>query len=90
MRAKQNDNNQQEIMHAFRVLGCKVFDTHTLGGGFPDLVLAYRGAIHLVEVKAIGGKLTPAEMDFCTNYPVRIVRTVDDVRELVEEWSCDD
>lgn len=45
------DKNQQELVAAFKKLGCSVFDTSQVGYGFPDLIVGCAGLAHLVEVK---------------------------------------
>ncbi len=40
MRRARIDTNQPEIVAAFRQLGFSLFHSHTLGQGFPDLVVA--------------------------------------------------
>jgi hypothetical protein len=56
MRAKRIDGNHAEIRDHLRAVGWWVFDAHDLGRGFPDLVVARRGMIALVEVKDGKGK----------------------------------
>lgn len=63
------DDNQGEIVATLRQLGATVYLTHTVGGGFPDLVVGWRGKNYLVEVKdgdkaPSARELTPAEQDF--------------------------
>jgi hypothetical protein len=84
MRAKR-DANEAEIVAAFRKLGCTVFHTdHPL-----DLAVGKHGLTHLVEVKAEGGKLTPAQEQFLATWKGdwAICRSVDDVVEYVAEWD---
>ena len=50
-RAAKVDDNQAEIVKAFRAMGATVFPTHRVGQGFPDLVVGYKGKNYLVEVK---------------------------------------
>ena len=58
------DSNQPEIVRDLRRVGAFVFPTHTLGRGFPDLVVVYHGTVYLLEVKIPGGTLTPDEQKF--------------------------
>jgi hypothetical protein len=66
-RAAAVDRNQAEIVRALRRVGASVEDTHAVGRGFVDLVVGFRGANYLLEVKD-GGKrpseraLTPDEI----------------------------
>lgn len=49
--AAKVDRNQSEIVAALRKIGAKVVPTHTVGQGFPDLVVAYGGRTCLLEIK---------------------------------------
>ena len=51
MRAAKVDENQSEIVSFFRKIGCSVSLMHTVGEGFPDLVVGKLGINLLVEVK---------------------------------------
>lgn len=63
---KRVDANQKEIVTALRAVGASVSLTHTLGRGFPDLVVGFRGINYLMEIKdgskpESKRKLTPDE-----------------------------
>ncbi len=45
------DSNQAEIVETLRAMGASVAPTHTLGSGFPDLVVGWRGINLLLEIK---------------------------------------
>ena len=81
-RAHKVDQNQSEIVAALRDAGAVVFVSSAVGGGFPDLVVLFRGVITLLEVKF--GKyatLTMDEQRFFTEFsggPVYVVRDVDE------------
>ncbi len=49
--ASRVDANQPEIVQALRDCGAIVKHTHTIGKGFPDLIVGYRGVNYLLEVK---------------------------------------
>lgn len=68
-RAARVDDNQAAIVAALRQAGASVAITSGVGGGFPDLVVGYRGANYLMEVKdgrkpASRWRLTEAEQRF--------------------------
>lgn len=64
-RAHRTDNNHAEIRDGLREAGWWVWDTHDLGGGFPDLLaLNASGRFVMLEVKSPGGKLTEDERAF--------------------------
>ncbi len=49
--AAKTDANHQQLMDAFRALGCSVLDLSRLGQGAPDLLVGKLGRSVLVEVK---------------------------------------
>lgn len=51
MRAARIDRNQPEIVAALRAAGATVEPLHTVGDGCPDLLVGFRRANHLLEVK---------------------------------------
>lgn len=67
--AAKIDKNQPDIVKALRKIGAQVVCTSTVGQGFPDLVVNFRGRTMLLEVKD-GAKppsdrqLTPAQKIF--------------------------
>lgn len=85
------DGNHAEIVAAFRKAGWKVLSLAELGNGVPDL-LVMRWEEHngnpfmtrwfLVEVKQPKGKLTKDQERFRAEWPVQVVRTVDDALSL--------
>lgn len=91
-RAAKVDDNHAEIRRAYRHLGCTVKDTHMIGQGFPDMIVALFGFNELVEVKdgskiPSKRKLTPDEIEFHNtwNSKVWIIESVDDVVRHVED-----
>ena len=50
-RAAKVDANQSDIVDALRKVGASVTPAHSMGGGFPDLVVGYQGETYLLEVK---------------------------------------
>ena len=98
-RAAKVDDNQADIVEAFRLIGCSVADTSPAGSGFPDLVVGfvinrYPGTINvLVEVKdgekpPSKRKLTPKQEDFHNSWvgPIEIAETTDDVMKIVRKY----
>ena len=58
-RAARTDANHREIVDALRKVGASVADTSSIGLGFPDLVVGFRGRNLLLEVK--DGKKSPSK-----------------------------
>ena len=73
------DANQDAIVEAYRGLGCTVTSLAGLGRGVPDLLVGLKGRLALVEVKQPKGKLQPLQEEFRKVWPVRIVRSTEDV-----------
>lgn len=51
MRAAKVDENQAEIVHALRCIGCSVQVLSSVGKGVPDLLVGFQGINVLMEVK---------------------------------------
>lgn len=92
MRAGRVDANQNEIVAAFRRLGCTVAITSNVRGGFPDIVVGIDSLNLLVEIKdgdkpKSARKLTADEQKFHDNWKgqVIIVESVEDVVALVNK-----
>jgi hypothetical protein len=85
---KRVDDNQKIIVEAFRQAGASVLHLHMVGHGCPDLAIGYNGVTVLVEVKHAEGivKLTDDEKQFSLSWrgSYRIIRTVEDVMDLLE------
>ncbi|PYE21346.1 hypothetical protein C7410_115189 [Paraburkholderia silvatlantica] len=67
--ARRADANQMPIVQALRAAGCQVVPTHTVGQGFPDLVVKFGSRVMLLEIKdpakpPSARKLTPAQAEF--------------------------
>jgi len=60
-RAARVDANQPAIVQALRAAWATVTPTHTVGQGFPDLVVGFRGRTVLLEVKLPHAGLTDDE-----------------------------
>ena len=68
-RAAKTDANQSEIVAALRSIGASVHDTSSVGRGFPDLVVGFRGRNWIIECKdgakvPSARKLTPEQVEF--------------------------
>ena len=86
---KRVDDNQKEIVKWFREFGFSVAHTHTIGKGFPDIVVAKYGITFLVEIKdgskpPSAQKLTEDEEKFHKEWKgvIKIIRNLEDVIAL--------
>jgi len=85
--AHKRDANHADVAGWFRDLGCSVFDTSALGGGFPDLVVGVKGLNFMVEVKTAHGKLTKDQRDLFAVWrgKIHVVSTMDDCISLFRD-----
>jgi Holliday junction resolvase len=82
--AKKVDANHSVIVKALRDLGCSVFDTSRVAGGFPDLVVGKNSKTALVEVKADAkAKFTAAQQAFILNWKGSTVCRIHDIEGAI-------
>ena len=75
--AKRVDSNHSLVVKTLRELGCSVFDTSSVGRGFPDLVVS-KGATALVEVKRDATvPYTKSQLEFLKNWQGTVCRIHD-------------
>lgn len=87
-RAAKIDANQPDIVAALRKIGAQVVPTHTVGQGFPDLVVGFRGRTVLMEVKdgskpPSARKLTPDQEVFHRAWTGEIV-VIESIQQAIE------
>jgi hypothetical protein len=87
--AKRVDENQPKIVAFLVAAGAMVFHLHRVGEGFPDLFVCYHGKLFIPEIKAPGGKLTPAEKKFKEELEYHggeywILTTIQDCMKMLE------
>jgi hypothetical protein len=66
------DDNQIDVVQALRAAGAKVQSLAAVGCGCPDLLVAYKGRLYLMEVKQAGKKLTEDEAKWHRAWPLRV------------------
>ena len=62
------DANQASIVTALESIGCTVYDASRVGGGFPDLVVGYRGLTMLLEVKTERGRVRKEQQQWHSSW----------------------
>lgn len=94
MRVRKVDDNQVEIVAAFRNLGCSVWITSSLGQGAPDIVVAGKGWCVPVEIKdgskpPSQRKLTRKEEEWRDSWigPYAVIESIDEAFQLVNDWN---
>lgn len=92
--AARTDTNQAEIVDALRAIGCSVQPLHTIGKGCPDLLVGYRGANWLLEVK--DGRKPPSKRRLTADEKlwhlewrgqVAVVNSVEEAIALVTQYE---
>lgn len=84
-RAAKIDGNQGAIVAAMRAVGASVESLAPIGKGCPDLLVAFRRAMFLMEVK--DGKAEPNELQkrwhiaWCAD--VHVVRSPDEALQVI-------
>ena len=82
--ARRIDTNHAELVKAFRDLGCSVFDTSRVAGGFPDLVIGKSGKTTLVEIKRDSkAAFTKSQQEFMANWKGSTVCRVQDIDGVI-------
>jgi VRR-NUC domain. len=76
----RKDNNHDEIRDALERVGATV-----VPDGPVDLVVGFRGATYLIEVKTAKGKLRPTQENFVRRWKghVAVVRTIDEALKVI-------
>jgi len=84
----KRDGNEKAIVAAFLAHGCSVERMDVPA----DLLVGYRGQTHLVEVKQEGKRLNAKQREFEAAWrgDFEVVRSVDDVADLVAAWNNPD
>lgn len=88
-RAAKTDANQREIVAALRAVGARVQHLHAVGRGCPDILVAFRGRLFALEIKAAGGTLTPDEAAWWREWlpvareAIAVVRSPDDALRAI-------
>lgn len=84
-RAAKVDANQEQVVSALRAAGATVQSLAQIGKGCPDLLVAFRRSMFLMEVK--DGKAEPNELQkrwhIAWNADVHVVRCPDDALRVL-------
>lgn len=82
--ARRVDCNQKEIVNAFKQLGCSVFDTSRVAGGYPDLTIGKNGKTILVEIKRdLKATFTKSQQEFMDSWKGSTVCRVQDIDGVI-------
>ncbi len=82
--ARRVDSTHKELVKVLRDMGCSVFDTSRVAGGFPDVVVGKNGITALVEFKSsVTSKFTPAQDMFMLNWKGSTVCRIHDIEGAI-------
>lgn len=89
MRAANVDTSQKPIVDALRKIGASVHVASTVGKGFPDLVVGFRGKTFLLECKTDKDKLNALQRDWHAKWAghVAVVRTPEEAQLAIIQGS---
>jgi Holliday junction resolvase len=84
-RAAKVDANQEQVVSALRAAGATVQSLAAIGKGCPDLLVAFRQAMYLLEVKAGKGKANEMQQKWHIewNAPVFVVYGAEDALKAI-------
>lgn len=77
--SQRKDANHDAIVDEYRKQRCAVVSLARVGNGCPDLLVLGYGRLALVEVKLPKAPLKPCQEAFHRVWPVRVVRSREDV-----------
>ena len=80
MFSSRQDANHAQIVKDLRILGYQVHEMKSVGGGFPDLLVAHHGKMCLMEIKTEDGELNDKQKQWHNTWQgpeVAIVRTTE-------------
>jgi hypothetical protein len=81
----RTDNIQTETVLKARQLGATVKVLSNVGGGFPDLLMGFKGINWIFELKSKKGILTPKQVRFLEawNGSAYVARSADEVIDIL-------
>lgn len=86
---RKTDANHKKLIDMLRKIpNISVFSTHTIGKGFPDIVIGYKGLNYLIEIKdgnkpPSARKLTEDEVKFHSQWKGQI-NVVENFGDLIK------
>lgn len=83
-RDSRKDANHGPIVKDLKALGFDVVDLSRVGGGCPDILVAWSGGYALLELKTAAGKLNKKQKKFHAEFGGRIFM----VRSVVEALAA--
>ena len=89
--SSRQDANHASIVKDLRLLGYQVHEMKSVGGGFPDLLIARNGKMALLEIKSEDGELNDKQKKWHSEWKgpeVGIVRTTEQaIIAMMKQWG---
>lgn len=84
-RAAKVDANQEQVVSALRAAGASVQSLAPIGKGCPDLLVAFRGQMYLMEIKQGKGKVNELQTKWHSDWKadVYVVFGPEEALELI-------
>jgi hypothetical protein len=81
----RTDANHKQIVQSLRDIGATVQSLANVGAGCPDILVGFRGANYLIEIKRPGKRLRQNQRDWHNNWrgEVTTVRSIDEALRVV-------
>jgi hypothetical protein len=82
------DADQPKIVEELRSSHFSVQPIHQIGKGTPDILVGFSGMNFLFEIKGKGGKLTPDEEVWHSNWrgDVMVIHNAQEAIEHIDKW----
>jgi len=82
----RTDTNQEPIVSALEQVGCAILKLTQVGSGCPDLLVRTpQYDLVLMEIKTPKGQLSPQQVIFHREWPVYVVRNIDDAIKAIND-----
>ena len=92
MFSSRQDSNHASIVKDLRLLGYQVHEMKSVGGGFPDILVARNGKMALLEIKTEDGDLNDKQKQWHSKWEgpeVGIVRTTEQaIIAVMKQWNA--
>ena len=91
MFSSRQDSNHAGIVKDLRLLGYQVHEMKSVGGGFPDILVARNGKMALLEIKTEDGELNDKQKQWHSKWEgpeVGIIRTTEQaIIAVMKQWN---
>lgn len=93
MFSSRQDSNHASIVKDLRLLGYQVHEMKSVGGGFPDILVARNGKMALLEIKTEDGELNDKQKQWHSKWEgpeIAVVRTTEQaIIAVMKQWRTE-